>query len=52
MYEGTHFCLLKNIFVANAFIYPFSTHKQCILRQFMHNSTAMFTLKTLYPGGI
>jgi hypothetical protein len=30
------------IFVADAFISPFSTHKQCILSHFMHNSTAMF----------
>jgi hypothetical protein len=29
-------------FVANAFISPFSTHKQCLLSNFVHNSTAMF----------
>jgi hypothetical protein len=35
------FVFLK-YFVADAFIYPFSTHKQCILCHFIHNSTSVF----------
>jgi hypothetical protein len=36
------FLLKKNIFLADAFISPFSTHKQCILPMSIeHNSIAM-----------
>jgi hypothetical protein len=33
-------------------VFPLSTHKQRILSHFIHNSAAMFFLKTLNPGGI
>jgi hypothetical protein len=32
------------------FLHP--TQKQCMLSHFIHNSTAVFPYKTLYPGGI
>jgi ethanolamine utilization cobalamin adenosyltransferase len=44
---------LKNIFVANGFISPFNAqtvHIKSVM--YIHNSTAIFPSKTLYPCGI
>jgi hypothetical protein len=41
-------CFLIYIF-GQCLNFSFSTHKQCILSQFIHSSIAMFPLKTIYP---
>jgi hypothetical protein len=50
-----HVCLLcfqvpiKKIFLWPMPLFLLSTHKQCILSHFVHNSTAMFSIKNLMP---
>jgi hypothetical protein len=44
-----YICMYIFLNCGQCLYFSFSTHKQCILSHFIHNSTAMFFLKNLIP---